>query len=109
MTLHATIEMPEGSQFTTHCPDLQSLTKRLSSAILHGVVTSTHSPEIPRVTVTHFDTSPICGHCAAPLKPSGACSNPNCGLGKLKQRKPSAKALARATGTKLASTLKRVY
>lgn len=109
MTLHATIELPEGSCYTTHCPDLQSLTKRLSSSLLHAVVTSTHAPELPRVTVTHFDTSPICGHCAAPLKPSGACSNPACGLGRLRQRKPTAKELARKTGTRLASTLKRIH
>lgn len=109
MTLYATIELPEGTRHTQHCPDTQTLTKRLASALLHAAVTSTLSPEIPRVTVTQYDPQPICGHCAAPLKPSGACSNSGCKFGKLTQRKPTAKELARKTGTRLASTLKRVH
>ena len=107
MTIHATIEVAEGTEYTAHCPNLQSLTARLASALTHAMISSTISQETPRVMVSHFDATPICGHCAAPLLASGACSNRQCSFGRVTPGKISARALAKAAGIKtgLASVL----
>ena len=91
MTLYATIDMPEDTTLPPHCPDLQTLTKKLAAVLLHCIVGNTLLPEMPRILVTHFDPAPICGACAAPLLHTGKCSSINCKFGGVNQRKPNVK------------------
>ncbi len=114
MTLYATIEIPEDTTLPPHCADLQSLMKKLAQALMTCAQHNTLVSEAPRVCVTEFDPTPICGACAAPLLTSGKCSSPNCKFGRIAQRKPAkalgrtipARLLAQRLGVKLGSQLK---
>lgn len=107
MTLYATIELPEETTLPAHCPDMQTLTRRLAAAIQHAALVSTISPMTARVTVTHHEPPLICGSCAAPLLPSGRCSSRNCAFGRVQQDKGAKHLLATVPGLKPASKLKR--
>lgn len=106
MTLYATIELPDDSTLPNHCPDLDSLLKKLSQSLMTTTLNNLLVTEDPKICVAHFNPAPICGACAAPLTPQGRCSSVNCAFGKLPQRKPTAKTLAGRLGVKLGSQIK---
>jgi hypothetical protein len=106
MTLIYTVELPESTKLTTHCPDFHTLNQKIQHGIFQAVVVNTTAPEMPRVT--RIDDGEICERCCAPLLPSGACSSRNCPVGRQPYRKPTAGQLARTIpGVKLGSKLKK--
>ena len=108
MNISASIELPDEVELSGHCLDIRELGKKIEFAIFRTIYTNTRASEQPTVRVTFGETAMICGSCAAPLLPSGACSSRNCDFGRISQRKPSAKSLtARVPGVRLASTLKK--
>lgn len=80
MKLFFSVECPEGSLLTAHCPDFHTLNRRIQDAICEAVWSNTTMPSPP--VVTRLKESVICERCAAPLLPSGACSSLNCQVGK---------------------------
>lgn len=106
MTLLFSVELPESTKLTTHCPDYHTLNRKIQNGIFQACVVNTTAAELPRVT--RLEDGEICQRCAAPLLPSGACSSPNCPVGRQPFRKPTPGQLARSVpGVKLGSSLKK--
>lgn len=112
MTLYVTIDLPEDTTHTDHCPDLRELAKLVEVKLLELLCRNLKFYELPKVTVSAFDPAPICGACAAPLLHTGKCSSVNCKFGRVNQRKPARaqgrmipERLLKTPGLKVASQL----
>ncbi len=106
MKIFLTLELADDTKLPTHCPDINELVKKLTADLAHSALVNTVAHDAPRVTPSFYP--PTCSRCAAPLLPSGACSSPNCPVGRQPERKPSARRLAATVpGVRLGSTLNR--